>query len=158
MHLYVNVHWIVSITGKYFTFRFQSWRQYSIVRELYQRFQECQHEKMAFATLNTNPTLYLAFLTICIIWRVKVPVLLCSSLYFYLWIVLCYQYLNRHMICRLLPVLFPVLFHIAEVRTCWNWKLYCLHLAICWVINFSESLTSQNRPQLSHPNNVNSFD
>ena len=47
-----------------------------------------------------------------------------------LWLVLYRWCLNHHMICRLLQILFSVLFHNAEVQTCWHWTSY-FHLLIC---------------------------
>ena len=65
-----------------------------------------------------------------------------SSVCLDLWLVLCCRCLNHHMICRLLQILFPVLFHIAEVRTCWHWTSYYFYLPICtaYVNNFVASV------------------
>ena len=105
---------------------FQSWQQYSS-RGMTRDFKSVSMRERFrdWNTLNTHPILPLAFLTIFIIWRVKMDVLLviiprsltCS--------------LNHHMFCRLLQILFPILFHIAEVRTCWHWISYYLYLPIC---------------------------
>ena len=46
-------------------------------------------------------------------------------------LVLCRRCLNHNMICRLLQILFPVLFHVSEVQTCWHWTSYYLYLPIC---------------------------
>ena len=115
-----------------FTFHgFQSWQQCSSRGRNNKRFQECQLGRALrdWNTLNTHPILSLAFLTIFLKWRVKV-VICCSSLFLDLWLVLCRRSLNHHMICRLLQILFPVLFHISEVQTCWHWTSYYLYLSI----------------------------
>ena len=54
-----------------------------------------------------------------------------SSLCPDLWLVLCRRCLNHPIICRLMQILFPVLFPIAEIQTCWHWTSYYLYLPIC---------------------------
>ena len=66
--------------------------------------------------------------------------LCCSSLCLDLWLVLCRRCLNYYMICMLLQIIFCVLYHIAEVQTCWHCcqqatmneqATYYLYLPIC---------------------------
>ena len=89
------------------------------------RLQECQQER-AFRRVehSQNPFQLVSGISNYISNMKKW--LCCSSLCVDLWLVLYCQYLNNHMICRLLQVLFPVLFHIAEVWTCWHWTSCCL--------------------------------
>ena len=76
--LHVNVHWIASIACMSFSlYGFQSWQQYSsrgMTRDV--KSISMRERFRNWNTLNTHPILSLAFLTIFLIWRVKVAVLL----------------------------------------------------------------------------------
>ena len=131
MILYVNVRWIASIACLSFAFHgFQSWQQYSsrgMTRDF--KSDSMRESYRDWNTLNTHPILSLAFLTIFLIWRVKVAVLLII--------------MPRSLTCSLSSMfessydLYVVAdfisssFHIAEVQTCWHWTSYYLYLPIC---------------------------
>ena len=106
---------------------FQSRQQYSS-RGMTRDFKSVSMREQERAnTLNTHPILSLSILTIFQLWRVKVAVLLiimprsltCSLSSMF---VCC---------CMLLQILFPILFHIAEVQIFCHWTSYYLYLPIC---------------------------
>ena len=134
--LYVNVRWIASIACMSFAFHgFQSYQQHSrrgtttdfksvSLRELFRDWN----------TPNTHPNLFLAFLTVFLISKVKVAVLLiimprsltCSLLSMF--------EASYDKICRLLQILFPV------ISISQKFKLVGIELHIICICPFVELL------------------